>query len=146
MASFAKIGLNSKVISVHSVNDKDCQDAAGVEDEEVGRQYLEQIHHYPLWIQTSYNTRGGKHKSGDDSKALRGNHAGIGMTYDEDNNIFITKKPYASWVLNMTDANWHSPIGDAPSLTEQETLKYSYQWNETDQSWDKIDLKPDLVL
>ena len=144
MAHFAKIGLNSKVIAVHSVNDKDCQDASGVEDEEVGRQFLEQIHNYPLWIQTSYNTRGGVHING--KTPVRGNYAGIGMTYDEDNDIFIYPKPFPSWVLNTTDAQWHSPLGDAPSLTEQECLKYAYQWNETDQSWDKIDMRPELVL
>jgi len=146
MAAFAKIGLNSKVIAVHSVNDKDCQDANGVENEEVGIQFLERVHNYPFWKQTSYNTRGGQHASGDNSKALRGNHAGIGMTYDDDNDIFIHSKPYASWVLNTTDAVWHSPIGDPPSLTEQECLKYAYQWNEDNQSWDKIDLQPSLVL
>jgi len=41
------------------------------------------------WIQNSYNTRGGIHydpvtgePSADQSKALRGNFAGIGYTYD----------------------------------------------------------------
>jgi len=146
MAAFAKIGLNSKVIAVHSVNDKDCLNGAGVEDEEVGRQFLERIFHYPLWKQTSYNTLHGKHSSGDDSKAFRGNHAGVGMTYDEDNDIFIPPKPFPSWVLNVAEARWQSPLGDEPTLTEQETLKYGYLWNETDQSWDKIDLQPTLVL
>ena len=46
------------------------------------------------WIQTSYNTRGNKYYTtndagetveGDQSKKLRGNYAGIGYTYDEDN-------------------------------------------------------------
>ena len=40
-------------------------------------------------------------------------------TYDEDNDIFIGKKPYASWVLNVAEARWQSPIGDAPELTEK---------------------------
>ena len=110
MAHFAKIGLNSKVLAVHVVADKDCLNGDGIEDEEVGRQFLERIHHYPFWIQTSYNTKGGIHRSGDNSKALRGNYAGIGMTYDEDNNIFIHKQPYASWVLNTTTARWNAPI------------------------------------
>jgi len=112
--------------------------ADGVEDEVVGQQYLERHHNWPaqMWIQTSYNTYGGKHKSGDDSKALRGNYAGIGHIWDEDNNIFYGKKPYASWVLNTTDARWHSPIGDAPDLgAESET--HHYVWNEADKSWDK---------
>ena len=92
-----------------------------------------------MWIQTSYNTSAGKHKSGDDSKALRGNYAGIGYTWDEDNNLFYPKKPYASWVLNTTTASWHSPIGDAPDdLTDEEKAAHTrYEWNEVGQSWDK---------
>ena len=39
------------------------------------------------------------------------------MTWDEDNQIFWPKKPYASWVKNTTTASWKSPIGDAPALT-----------------------------
>ena len=137
MAHFAKLGINSKVIGVHVVDNKDLHNADGVEEEEIGRQYLERIHHWPLWKQTSYNTRGNKHSSGDDSKAFRGNYAGIGMTYDEDNDIFIGKKPYASWVLNTAEARWQSPIGDAPELSDDEKETHIYEWNEDNQSWDK---------
>ena len=139
MAHFAKLGINSKVIAVHVVDNKDCQNADGIEDEEVGRQFLERIHNWPLWKKTSYNTKNGTHSSGDNTKAFRGNYAGIGMTYDEDNDIFISKKPYASWVLNTAEARWQSPIGDAPVLTEeQKEDKKHYEWNETDQQWDLI--------
>ena len=31
MAHFAKLGINGKIIGVHAVNDKDCQNADGVE-------------------------------------------------------------------------------------------------------------------
>ena len=62
---------------------------------------------------TSYNTSGGTHKDG--GTALRGNYAGIGYTWDEDDQIFWPKKPHASWVKNMTTAGWDSPIGDAPA-------------------------------
>ena len=95
MAHYAKLGANNKVIAVHVVADSDCQNADGIEDEEVGRQFLERIHNWPLWKKTSYNTQGGQHRNG--GTPLRGNYAGIGMTYDEDNDIFIGKKPYASW-------------------------------------------------
>ena len=47
MAHYAKLGINSKVIAVHVVADKDCQNADGIEDEEVGRQFLENIHNWP---------------------------------------------------------------------------------------------------
>ena len=141
MAHFAKLGSNSKVIQVLTLNNGDMLNADGVEDETVGQQYLERHNNWPapMWIQTSYNTSQGKHNSGDDSKALRGNYAGIGYTWDEDNNIFYGKKPYASWVLNTTTASWHSPIGDAPDdLTDEEKAANThYVWNEGTGAWDK---------
>jgi len=138
MAHFAKLGINGKVIAVHVVNDSDCLNADGIEDEAVGIQFLERLHHWPLWKKTSYNTSGNKHNSGDDSKAFRGNYAGIGMIYDEDNNIFISKKPHNSWVLNTSEARWQSPIGDEPALSDEESLTHRYEWNESGQSWDKV--------
>jgi hypothetical protein len=147
MAHFAKIGLNGKVIGVHVVNNSDILNADGVEDETVGQNFLEKLHSWPslMWIQTSYNTRSGKYydnKTGelseDQSKASRGNYAGIGYTWDEDNNLFYPKKPYPSWILNTTDARWHSPIGDAPDdLIDEEKTTHHYKWNESGQSWDK---------
>ena len=146
MAHFAKLGANGKVISVLTLDNKDMLNADGVEDESVGQQYLETHNNWPaqMWIQTSYNTSGNQHKLG--GTAFRGNYAGIGYEWDEDNQIFWPKKPYASWVKNTTTANWQSPIGDAPALTaEQEsqnaanTHRWFYNWNEEGQSWDLTD-------
>ena len=141
MAHFAKLGSNSKVIQVLTLNNGDMLNADGVEDEKVGQQYLERHNNWPaqMWIQTSYNTHAAKHTSGDDSKALRGNYAGIGYTWDEDNNIFYPKKPYASWVLDVPTASWNSPIGDAPDdLTDEEkAARTHYVWNEGTGVWDK---------
>ncbi len=150
MAHFAKLGANGKVIQVLTLNNGDMLNADGVEDETVGQQYLELHNNWPaqMWIQTSYNTSANTHNSGDNSKAFRGNYAGIGYEWDEDNNIFWPKKPYASWVKNTTTAQWESPIGDAPALTaEQEsqntadTHSWGYEWNEANQSWDLTDRK-----
>jgi len=150
MAHFAKLGANGKVIQVLTMDNDKMLNADGVEDEAVGQQYLETHNNWPaqMWIQTSYNTMNNKHNSGDNSKAFRGNYAGIGYEWDEDNNIFWPKKPYASWLKNTTDARWQSPIGDAPALTaEQEsqneanTHLWHYKWNEEGQSWDLTDEK-----
>jgi len=142
MAHYAKLGANNKVIGVEVVADKDCQNADGIEDEEVGRQFLERIHSWPLWKQTSYNTSNNQHKTG--GTPLRGNYAGIGMTYDEDNDIFINKKPYASWTLNTSTASWEAPVAQ-PSLTDEQqaqndalTHKWAYEWNESTTSWDLV--------
>jgi hypothetical protein len=146
MAHFAKIADTSKVLTVLTLDNKDLLNADGVEEESVGQQYLEKHNNWPAerWIQTSYNTRGGKHYdnktgelSADQSKALRGNYAGIGWTWDADNNLFYPEKPYPSWVLNTTTADWHSPIGDEPVLSEAEAITHYYDWNEVGQSWDK---------
>ena len=148
MAHFAKLGANGKVIQVLTMDNDKMLNADGVEDETVGLQWLETHNNWPaqMWIQTSYNTLGNKHSSGDDSKAFRGNYAGIGYTWDEDNNIFWPKSPYASWVKDTTTASWKSPIGDAPALTaeqtsqnEADTHRWSYVWNEEGQSWDLTD-------
>jgi len=150
MAHFAKLGANSKVIQVLTLNNSDMLNADSVEDESVGQQYLETHNNWPaqMWIQTSYNTSGNTHSSGDNSKAFRGNYAGIGYSWDEDDQIFWPKKPYASWVKDTTTANWKSPIGDAPALTaeqisqnEADTHRWSYVWNESGQSWDLTDSK-----
>jgi hypothetical protein len=99
-----------------------------------------------MWIQTSYNTSANTHNSGDNSKAFRGNYAGIGYTWDEDNEIFWPKKPFASWVKDTTTATWKSPIGDAPALTAEQnsqneagTHSWGYDWDESGQSWDLTD-------
>ena len=150
MAHFAKLGANGKVISVLTLDNKDMLNADGVEDETVGQQWLETHNNWPaqMWIQTSYNTSQNTHNSGDNSKAFRGNYAGIGYTWDEDDQIFWPKSPYASWVKDTTTASWKSPIGDAPALTaeqtsqnEADTHRWNYVWNEANQSWDLTDSK-----
>ena len=144
MAHFAKLGVNGKVIAVHGLDNDQMLNADSVEDETVGQQRLQQIHGWPaaMWIQTSYNTRGNKYYNadgteGDQANALRGNYAGIGYTWDEDNEIFWPKQPFASWVKNTTTATWDSPLGAAPALTaeqtsqnEAETHLWGYSWSE----------------
>jgi hypothetical protein len=144
MAHFAKLGVNGKVIAVHGLDNDQMLNADSVEDETVGQQRLQQIHGWPaaMWIQTSYNTRGNKYYNadgteGDQSLKLRGNYAGIGYTWDEDNEIFWPKQPHASWTKNTTTAAWDSPLGAAPALTAEQTSQneagthsWSYSWDE----------------
>ena len=146
MAHFAKLGMNSKVIQVVTMDNDKMLNADGVEDEAVGQQWLETHNNWPaqMWIQTSYNTQANQHRNG--GTPLRGNYAGIGYEWDEDNNIFWPKKPFASWVKNTTTAQWDSPIGDAPALTAEQTSQneagthsWGYDWNEANQSWDLTD-------
>jgi hypothetical protein len=107
MAHFAKLDENNVVVFVTVGRDED----DGLEAElsaRTGENYK----------QTSYNTRGGVHydsetcePSADQSKAMRGNYAGIGYTYDENLDAFIAPKPeptdeIADWVLDEETFTW----------------------------------------
>jgi hypothetical protein len=132
MASFAKIGLNSKVIEVVSVNNEVLKDSSGVEREELGIQFLNELYKWPIWKQTSYNTYGGVHNN--NGIPFRKNHAGIGYTYDEDRDAFIPKKPYNSWILNEQTCQWEAPI----PVPSDASIDKKYQWNEQIQNWELI--------
>ena len=127
MASFAKIGLNSKVIEVLSVNNEVLKDSNGIEQESIGIDFLTKLTGYPVWKQTSYNTYGGVHNNGE--TPLRKNHAGIGYTYDENRDAFIPKKPFNSWVLNEDTCLWNPPV--AMPINDNK-----YTWNESTLTWD----------
>jgi hypothetical protein len=117
MASFAKIGLNSKVIEVLSVHNDVLKDSNGVEQEVNGIDFLTKLTGWAIWKQTSYNNN------------FRKNHAAIGYTYDEDRDAFIPKKPYNSWILNEQTCNWEAPVVK-PNDSNM------YIWNENTQNWD----------
>jgi hypothetical protein len=80
------------------------------------------------WIQTSYNTYGNQHPNG---TPLRGNYAGIGFTYDKENDVFIAPKPFDSWILDTATWLWKPPI---PIPQDQKF----YNWNEESMSWVEI--------
>jgi len=87
------------------------------------------------WIQTSYNTRGGKHydENGDEDEKtpLRKNYAGIGYTYDKEKDAFIPPQPFASWILNEETCLWEAPV-TYPDDGKQ------YIWNENILNWTEI--------
>ncbi len=120
MATFAKIGLNNKVIEVLSVHNNELKDSNGVEQEVNGIDFLTKLTGWSIWKQTSYNGN------------FRKNHAGIGYIYDEDRDAFIPPKPYNSWILNETTCIWKSPVAYPDDSNK-------YTWNEETQQWDIIE-------
>jgi hypothetical protein len=130
MAHFAKIVLNNKVIAVHSVVNEVLNDSNGIQREDIGIDFLTQLHGWAIWKQTSYNTKGGVHSS--DGTPLRKNFAGIGYTYDEDRDAFIPPKPFNSWILNEQTCLWEAPVS-YPTDGER------YFWNELTLSWDLVE-------
>ena len=87
------------------------------------------------WVQTSYNTRGGKHYPPDsetsDGDGLRKNYAGQGFTYDATRDAFYAPQPYPSWSLDDDTCQWNAP-------TAYPDDGKMYNWNETDTQWDEV--------
>ena len=77
MAHFAELDSNNVVLRVIVVDNKDTSDAYGVEKEYIGAAFCERVLG-GTWKQTSYNGN------------MRGKYAGIGDTYDEANNVFVS--------------------------------------------------------
>ena len=124
MSHFAKVDENNIVIQVIVAEQEYIDTLPDSEKEK--------------YIQTSYNTHGGKHykpnsliREEDDGTPLRKNYAGIGFTYDSERDAFIEPKPYSSWKLNEETCLWKAPIPEPDP-------KGDHVWNEITKSWDEL--------
>lgn len=115
MAHFAKLDDNNVVVQVIVVNNEDVMDENGVEKEEVGVAYCQNLFG-GNWVQTSYNGN------------IRKHYAGIGYTYNADIDAFVPPQPYPSWALNMEHIMWEPPV---PYPQDKKV----HFWNEETQSW-----------
>ena len=129
MAYFAKLNSENIVEIVISINNAVITDANGIEQEQLGIDFINQLYKTnDVWKKTSYNTRGGKYFNsdntlGDQSKTFRKNYAGIGYTYDLQRDAFISPKPYNSWILNESTCLWNAPVAKPDDNNK-------YTWNE----------------
>ena len=120
MAHFCKLDENNIVTQVIVVSNDDIKDVNGVEVEEIGVAFCKKLLGADThWKQTSYNNN------------FRVRYAGISYLYSEELDAFIPPSPFPSFVLNNTTADWQSPLGAAPTLTEEQiTSRSFYRWNE----------------
>lgn len=112
MAHYAFVNNENVVVGVISGRDED-ETVNGITDWET---YYTQKREGLRALRTSFNTRGGVHydpetgePSADQSKAFRGNYAGIGFTYDEELDAFIPPKPSEDAVLDEPTFTWVMP-------------------------------------
>ena len=129
MARFAEIDNSNIVLRVVVLDDKDTQDEDGNEVESVGAKYLSDGFG-GTWKRTSYNTHGNVHDLG--GTPFRKNYAGIGDTYDETRDAFISSQPYPSWILAEDTCKWDAPI-PYPGGEDGDDKKYT--WDEGTTSW-----------
>jgi hypothetical protein len=93
-------------------------------------------------LRTSYNTQGGVYYATDEdynrfppqdqTKAFRGNYAGVGYTYDEALDAFIAPQPFPSWFLNEETFTWEAPT-PYPSDGKR------YIWDESAGAWVEVE-------
>ncbi len=93
-----------------------------------------------LWVQTSYNTRGGVHYGPDGQPdggvALRKNYAGMGYIYDPVRDAFYAPQPWPSWQLNEASCQWEPPMPYPADLASNQGAV----WDESTVSWQIIEL------
>jgi hypothetical protein len=114
MAHFAKIE-NNKVVDVLVVSNDILNNLEFPESESIGQQYLKDLGFDGEWLQTSYNGN------------FRYRYACIEGTYYRSKDVFLPKKPFASWILDETKFTWVPP---KPMPDNR-----SWIWNEEDQTW-----------
>jgi hypothetical protein len=125
MAHFAKIGKGNIVVAVNVVNNEVITDANGVEQEQLGVDFLNNLFNSrDVWKQTSYNGN------------IRKNFAAIGFSYDQSRDAFIAPKFYESWVLNEDTCQWEAPVAKPELTQEQIDNNNYYSWNEETKQWD----------
>jgi len=119
MAHFAKLDENNVVTQVIVVSNDDIKDPhTGQEDEIIGIAFCKKLLG-GNWKQTSYNNN------------MRVRYAGIGYSYNAELDAFVAPQPFASWTLDNATADWVSPLGAAPDLTDAEVEARSYyRWDE----------------
>ena len=115
MAHFAELDKDNIVVRVIVVDNNDCKDSQGVESEEVGIAFCQNLLG-GIWKKTSYNN------------SIRKNYAGPGYKYDQERDAFIPPKPYPSWLLNEDTCLWGAPV---PMPTDDK----QYSWDEATTSW-----------
>ena len=125
MAHYAYIDENNIVVSVITGRDEDDL-APGVTSWE---EYYGAQRPGLTCLRTSYNTRANQHSGG--GTPFRGNYAGKGYTYYEEEDVFVPPQPYPSWVLSPETVNWEAPVA-YPEDGEQ------YVWNEETGAWDAV--------
>jgi hypothetical protein len=117
MAHFAELDENNVVKRVIVVGNDDTSDAHGVEKEHIGAAFCERLLG-GTWKQTSYNGN------------MRKRYAGIGFAYNAELDAFVPPKPFASWTLNNTTADWEAPVAKPDDGK-------AYIWNESTLSWEE---------
>ncbi len=94
-----------------------------------GRDEWEIVDGITDWEQAYSEVRGQTCKRTSYNSNIRGTYAGIGYTYNAEEDIFITPQPYPSWI--RTGSFWNPPI---PFPSEG-----NWDWDEENLMWQQLE-------
>jgi len=118
MAHFITLDESNIITKVEVVNNDVILDGDGVEQEQLGIDFLTSLYGTGNYKQTSYNNN------------FRKQFAGIGFTYDATKDKFISIQPFSSWSLDGND-DWQPPVAEPDDGKD-------YNWNEEITNWVEV--------
>jgi len=122
MAHYARVNSDNIVVYVTPVSNEMITDEDGVEHEDWAFDHLYSTIPDSIgdrWVQTSYNNN------------FRRTYAGIGYTWDENQNAFIPPKPFESWIFDEQMVTWIPPTPLPETIEDGEM----YVWDEEIGNW-----------
>ena len=118
MAHFTTLNESNIVTRVEAIVNDVILDGDGVEQEQLGIDFLTSLYGEGNYKQTSYNNN------------FRKQYAGKGFTYDAAKDKFIGIQPYPSWALDGND-DWQAPV-TCPDDGKM------YEWDEETTNWVEV--------
>ena len=122
MAHFATLNESNIITNVEVIVNDVILDGDGVEQEQLGKDFLTSLYGAGNYVQTSYNHN------------FRKQYAGIGDTYDSAKDKFISPQPFSSWSLDGND-DWQPPT----TYPADGTHEKMYEWNEGITNWVEVE-------
>ena len=125
MAHFAKLGLGNIVEIVVVVNNVTITDENGLEQEQLGIDFLNKLYNTrDVWVQTSYTGR------------FRARFAVKGMMYDREKDAFYSPQKFKSWTFDEEKKEYVPPV-PYPTIDINNTSALNkYVWNEKEKQWE----------
>lgn len=126
IANFAKLNENGIVVDIFAVDQTDVDNNGGdnsIEAENWIKKNI--IKDESIIIKQFYK-----------DKSFRTNCAEIDGYYDFNNDVFVGRKPYSSWVLG-DDFKWRAPIAYPTVLEDPDLVEWKYYptWDEEQKIW-----------
>lgn len=148
MAHFAELNSDNIVLRVLTACSQEVEAHGGDQSEEAALDFGNKVTFSPggvKWVQTSYNNK------------FRKKFAGVGDYYDPIKNIFISPKPFNSWILDANN-DWQAPVPEPTIKLDTSVLLgkgnnnedvyrlYPIFWDENNLRWTSLNSNNQVLV